>query len=244
LKANKSVLITGGSKRIGRSISKYFHDKDYDIVIHFNNSQEEALELCELLNNKRKESCSVYQSNLTKAPEINEFLDKIKSNNKNLEILINNASSFYPTPIESADLENWQDLSFTNLIAPFLLIQGLKDTLKNNNGCIINVSDAIARKGIKDFSLYASAKSGLEALTKSFAKELSPEIRVNAVAPGAILWPELDDSDSDDRDDALAAIPLGRIGTPEDIASAAYFISQSIYMTGQIINVDGGRSLS
>tara|TARA_B110000014_G_scaffold264468_1_gene266439 strand:+ start:8236 stop:8973 length:738 start_codon:yes stop_codon:yes gene_type:complete len=245
LNKNKVVLVTGGAKRIGKSLSEYFHKKNYDVALHYNNSSKEAEELSINLNKLRNNSCKIYQANLTETDSVTNLLREIKKENKNLHILINNASSFYPTPINKANLEDWYDLSFTNLISPFILIKGLKDLLKKNEGCIINISDAMAKKGIDQFSLYSAAKSGLEAITKSFAKELSPKIRVNAIAPGAILWPELKNNEGSlERETILKTIPLGRTGEAADIASAAYFISQSKYMTGQVINIDGGRSLS
>ena len=239
---NKVVLVTGGSKRIGKTISEFFHSKGFNIALHYNHSKNDAISLSSSLNKLRKNSCDIYQANLTDPNEINSLIDKVKQDTKKLNVLINNASSFYPTPIETADLDAWHDLSFTNLIAPFLLIQGFKDLLAQENGCVINISDAIATKGIAKFSLYSSAKGGIEIITKSCAKELSPDIRVNAIAPGAILWPEQEENM--EKESTLKTIPLGRIGDAKDIASAAFFITQSEYMTGQVIKVDGGRSLS
>lgn len=241
----KTALITGGSKRIGKSISEYFHAQGFNIALHYNHSYIEATKLSNSLNKKRNNSCKIFKADLTQEEIVYDFIKGILKEYSDLKVLINNASSFYPTPIESVSLENWHDLSFTNLVSPIILIKGLKDLLNKNAGCIINISDAMASKGINKFSLYSAAKAGLETITKSFAKELSPHIRVNAIAPGAILWPELQESDDgNQKKSILDSIPLGRTGDAQDIAAAAYFLSQSLYMTGQVINVDGGLSLS
>ena len=161
-----------------------------------------------------------------------------------LSVLINNASSFYPTPIEDASMDEWNNLMATNATTPLFLIQALLPFLKKGKGCIINISDTLAPSGIKKFSLYSGAKSALEGITKSLAKELAPDIRVNAISPGAILWPEDEDLSEDQQKQRLAKVPLGRIGCPEDISSLAVFLSEAEYITGQVIKVDGGRSIN
>ena len=160
-----------------------------------------------------------------------------------LAVLINNASSFYPTPIENASMNDWNDLMATNATTPLFLVQALLPFLKKGKGCVINISDTLAPSGIKNFSLYAGAKSALEGITKSLAKELAPEIRVNAISPGAILWPEDEDLTEDQQKERLTKVPLGRIGSPEDISSLAVFLANAEYITGQVIKVDGGRSI-
>ena len=187
--SKKTVLITGGAKRIGAVTAKYFHERDW-----------------------------------------------------NIDVLINNASSFYPTPIDDASREQWADLLNTNTTAPMFLIKAFREALRKNKGSVINVSDSLAAKGIKNFSLYSSAKAALETLSKSLAKELAPEIRVNAIAPGAILWPENEEIGEETKTKILSKIDLGRIGNPLDIASAIYFLSEASYITGQVLKVDGGRS--
>ena len=161
-----------------------------------------------------------------------------------LSVLINNASSFYPTPIEDASMDEWNNLMATNATTPLFLTQALLPFLKKGKGCIINISDTLAPCGIKNFSLYSGAKSALEGITKSLAKELAPDIRVNAISPGAILWPEDEDLSEDQQKQRLAKVPLGRIGCPKDISSLAVFLSEAEYITGQVIKVDGGRSIN
>ena len=161
-----------------------------------------------------------------------------------LSVLINNASSFYPTPIDEASMDEWNNLMATNATTPLFLTQALLPFLKKGKGCIINISDTLAPSGIKNFSLYSGAKSALEGITKSLAKELAPDIRVNAISPGAILWPEDEDLSEDQQKQRLTKVPLGRIGCPEDISSLAVFLSEAEYITGQVIKVDGGRSIN
>jgi len=161
-----------------------------------------------------------------------------------LAVLVNNASSFYPTPIKEASVNEWNNLMATNATIPLFLTQALLPFLRKGKGCVINISDTLAPSGIKNFSLYSGAKSALEGITKSLAKELAPEIRVNAISPGAILWPEDEDLSEEQQKIRLSRVPLGRIGNPRDISSVAVFLSDAKYITGQVIKVDGGRSIN
>jgi len=240
--SKKTVLITGGAKRIGAVTAKYFHERDWNIVLHYNNSEKEAHALSETLNSEREGSCFKIKADFSSEESIASMVKEFLNLECGLDVLINNASSFYPTPIDDASREQWANLLDTNTTAPMFLIKAFRETLRKNKGSVINVSDSLAAKGIKNFSLYSSAKAALETLSKSLAKELAPEIRVNAVAPGAILWPENEEIGEEAKTKILSKIDLGRIGNPLDIASAIYFLSEASYITGQVLKVDGGRS--
>lgn len=243
MKKEKVAFITGGGKRIGSCIARYFHGKGFKVLLHFNESSSHAIKLKEELSEIRENSCETVQANFFSESSLKQALASISKKNKKLDVLINNASSYFPTPIEIASKEDWKNLLDTNATAPFFLIQSLKPMLKASKGCVINISDSLVSSGIKDFSLYAAAKAALESITKSLAKELAPEIRVNAVAPGIILWPEENELSEEIKLKIINKTSVGRIGTPEDIAAASYFLYQSTYITGQVLNVDGGRSL-
>ena len=237
----KFVLITGGAKRIGATTARYLHEKGFNIILHYNTSEAEAKAMKEGLNKIRKNSCSVIKANFNSDTSINELTDKVNEITKTLDVLVNNASSFYPTPLEKASLVEWRDLTDTNVTTPLFLTQALSQHLKKAKGCVVNISDSLVKNGIKDYSLYTAAKSALEGITKSLAKELAPEVRVNGIAPGAILWPDYKDLSDQEKESILKKVAIGRVGKPEDIASSIFFLTQSKYITGQIINVDGGR---
>jgi len=236
------VLITGGSKRIGANIAKYFHKKGFKVIIHFNSSIMEAENLRKELIFKRKDSCITIQADFSDEGSTKKGIKEILNSTKTLDVLINNASGFFSTPFETATKEQWSALLDTNVTIPLFLLQALKTTLENSNGCVINISDSQVSSGIPQYSLYTAAKAALESLTKSLAKELAPNIRVNAIAPGIILWPEKDIISEDLKKEIINKTALGRIGSPKDIAAAAYFLYRSTYMTGQVLKVDGGRS--
>ena len=237
----KFVLITGGAKRIGATTARHLHEKGFNIILHYNTSEAEAKTMKEELNKIRKNSCSVIKANFNSDTSINELVAKVNETTKTLDVLINNASSFYPTPLEKASLSEWRDLTDTNVTTPLFLTQALFNHLKKATGCVVNISDSLVKNGIEDYSLYTAAKSALEGITKSLAKELAPEVRVNGIAPGAILWPDDKDLSDQEKESILKKVAIGRIGKPEDIASSIFFLTQSKYITGQIINVDGGR---
>ena len=195
------------------------------------------------LNNIRKNSCHILQADFNDRSSIEKLTKGVAKITDELEVLVNNASSFYPTPIEEASQNEWDDLLATNATTPLFLTQALLPFLKKGKGCVINISDTLAPNGIKNFSLYSGAKSALEGITKSLAKELAPDIRVNAISPGAILWPEDEDLTEEQQKERLSKVPLGRIGSPKDISSVAVFLTSAKYITGQVIKVDGGRSV-
>lgn len=239
----KFIFLTGGAKRIGKTTCKDFHDQGFNIIFHYNSSVSEANEIKDSLNGIRKNSCFMLQADFNDQSSIEKLSQGVSEITDQLAVLINNASSFYPTPIENASMNDWNDLMATNATTPLFLVQALLPFLKKGKGCVINISDTLAPSGIKNFSLYAGAKSALEGITKSLSKELAPEIRVNAISPGAILWPEDEDLTEDQQKERLTKVPLGRIGSPEDISSLAVFLANAEYITGQVIKVDGGRSI-
>ena len=240
----KFIFLTGGAKRIGKTTCKHFHNEGFNIIFHYNSSESEANEIKKALNEIRKDSCFTLQADFDDESSIEKLTQGLSEITDELSVLINNASSFYPTPIEDASMDEWNNLMATNATTPLFLTQALLPFLKKGKGCIINISDTLAPSGIKNFSLYSGAKSALEGITKSLAKELAPDIRVNAISPGAILWPEDEDLSDDQQKQRLTKVPLGRIGCPEDISSLAVFLSEAEYITGQVIKVDGGRSIN
>ncbi len=238
------VLITGAARRIGAVMARIFHSHGYQVVIHYNNSAAEADKLCEGLNAERDNSCLVVQSDLNDMDGLQKIADLISDIGR-LDVLINNASSFYPTPLENCDDQQWNDLINSNLKGPFFIAQKLAPMLTAAQGSIINISDMHARQALQSHPIYTIAKAGNIAMTKSLAKELGPNVRVNSVAPGAILWPEHESDDEVKQNAVLSKVPMGRLGTEQDIAQTVYFLAvEATYMTGQTIAVDGGSSNS
>ncbi len=243
---SKVALITGGARRVGAAIARHLHSQGFTVFIHYRKSKHDAEILAAALNNTRKESAHLLRADLSKPEQINDLISQLKSKTYRLDALINNASSFYPTPIGSATEEQWDDLFSSNAKAPFFLCQGLSNTLKASQGCIVNIADIHAERPLKEHTLYCMAKAANVMLTKSLARELAPEVRVNGIAPGAILWPEQEAQlSSEAQQDILSKIPLKRSGTPMNIASTvAFLLAEDSYVTGQIISIDGGRSLN
>ncbi len=238
------VLITGAARRIGAVTARLFHEAGYRVVIHYNRSAAAADKLCEQLNGERTDSCLLVQADLNTAADLDNITDLITSLGR-LDVLINNASSFYPTPLEDCSEDQWNDLINSNLKGPFFLSQKLAPLLVKNQGTIVNISDMHARQALTDHPIYTVAKAGNIAMTKSLALDLAPDVRVNSVAPGAILWPEHEEDDIDKQDSVLSKVPMGRLGTELDIAQTAFFLAvNATYVTGQTIAVDGGSSNS
>lgn len=243
----KVVLVTGAARRIGAEIAKYFHQNNYNIIIHYNTSKKDAELLCENFNNIRENSAKLVQCNLASLVEPN-FSDKIIENIINqynqIDVLVNNASSFFPTDLGDVNLDAWRDLMISNAGGPFFLAQALSKYLTESKGCIINISDIHAKRPLKNYSVYSIAKAANDMVTKSLARELAPNVRVNAVAPGAIMWPEESNELSEDKKKKITdRILLKKHGSPIDIAQSVYFLANSPYITGQILAVDGGRSI-
>lgn len=236
------ALVTGSAKRLGRQIVCQLHQAGYRVIIHYYQSTAEASALAASLNQQRPESAHILQANLLDSQAIGQLADGALACFNRLDVLVNNASSFYATPLSSATLDNWEDLFGSNVKAPYFLTKALAPALAAQNGCVINMVDIHAQQPLQDHSIYCMAKAALLMMTKSLARELAPTIRVNGIAPGAILWPSQQLADAD-KAVILQQIPLQRTGTPEDIANTVLFLLHSPYISGQIIAVDGGRSL-
>ena len=237
----KTALISGGAARIGAQIVKTLHNNGYKVIIHCHQSKEIAQVLCHELNSKRNNSAQVIVADLGDNEAIKKLTQKIKS----LDLLVNNASVFYPTLTENSTIEDWDQIINVNLKAPFFLSMGLSKVLALSQGSIVNIVDIHSDRPLKNFSIYNISKAGLKMLTKTLAKEFAPNIRVNGISPGSITWPQ-DDSQLSEKEKIkmLNRIPLSRQGSPNDIAQAVMFLANSKYITGQVIIIDGGRSLN
>ncbi len=242
--SNKTALITGASRRIGAVIAQTLHQAGMNVVIHYRGSSKDAELLCDTLNEIRADSAAILQADLHDTPKLQQLADQAHHQWGRLDVLVNNASSFYPTHIGEMTEAHWDDLMGSNLKAPLFLSQAALPYLKEVNGNIINIVDIHAFKPMKNHPIYCAAKAGLAMLTQSLAKELGPEIRVNGVAPGAILWPEIG-MDHTTKQEILDRTALKRPGMPADIAATVLFLVRDAhYITGQIIPVDGGRSVN
>ena len=240
---SKTVFITGAAKRIGKEIALSFKELGWNIIIHYNSSKEDALNLAKEINNANKNTAITVQGNLDIKEDVNAIIKEVLDAFPSIDLLINNASTFYPTPIDDISEEHWEKLVGSNLKGPLFLIQGLKQKLKESKGSIINITDTNLSKGVANYSIYSAAKAGLESITKGLARELAPEIKVNAIAPGAMLEPPDVTWTEEQKSKVIESIPLKRMGSEKDIAEAVNFLAHSQYITGQIIKVDGGRSL-
>ena len=242
--AGKVVLVTGASHRIGATIVRLLHAEGMNVILHYRHSREAAQAIQQELNAIRDESVILIQADLHETAKINEMVREAVKGWGRIDAIINNASSFYPTPIGKIDERVWDDLIGSNLKAPLFLCQAAAPYLKQQQGNIVNIVDIHADRPLKEHTVYSIAKAGLVMLTKSMARELGPDVRVNAVAPGAILWPE-NDIDDVTKKRILSGTVLKRQGSPDDIARAVRFlIKEANYMSGQILTVDGGRTLS
>lgn len=240
-----SVLITGAARRIGAALARHFHANGFYIFVHYHTSTTEANKLTEALNASRPQSAQAIQGSLDDMSGIQRIAQNVLQQDHSLDILINNASSFFPTPIDNASETHWNTLINSNLKAPYFLSQRLAPALKKSHGCIINISDIFADRPMPGYSIYSIAKAGNNMLTKSLALELSPEIRVNGIAPGAILWPENNTMDTTSIKKKLDQIPAKKLGGTDAIVKAAnYLATKDNYLTGEIVHVDGGRRLN
>lgn len=239
---NKVALITGSAKRIGKQTAKTLHKQGFNVVVHYNNSVQEAQTLVEKLNLIRPNSASSVQADLNNHNEVLGLAIEAQSIFGRLDVLVNNASTFYPTEITDVTETIWDDLFASNLKAPFFLSQALAKELDRNQGVVINIVDIHADRPLKGYPIYCTAKAGLVMLTKSLSRELAPNIRVNAVAPGPILWHDNDLSEQD-KTQVLDEVLLKRLGSPTNIAEAILYLIQADYVTGHILAVDGGRSI-
>lgn len=241
---HKTILITGAAHRIGAQITRLLHEHGANIVIHYRNSQTEALALQSELQAIRADSVGLVQGDLLDINSIDKLISQTLQQFGSLDVLINNASSFYPTTVGQVSQDQWNDLIGTNMKAPFFLSQAAAPHLQQQKGCIINIVDIHADRPLKGYPVYSMAKAGLVMMTKALAGEMGPDVRVNAIAPGAILWPE-QELDEAMQEKIISRTFLKRRGNPGDIARTALFlIATATYMTGQVLAVDGGRSLN
>ncbi len=239
----KNVLITGAAKRIGAACARLLHGEGCNVFLHYRSSSTEAQQLCDELNQQRSNSAKIMQADLLNMAELEAVASAACLAWGGIDVLVNNASSFYPTAVTDVTEQQWDELMGCNLKAPFFLAKALKKTLTDNNGCIVNIVDIHAERGLSGYPVYSITKAGLAAMTKVLAKELGPAVRVNGVAPGAILWPDNDLSESA-KLEILRRVALKRSGEPADIAKAVLFlVKDADYITGQILTVDGGRTL-
>lgn len=236
------ALITGGARRIGACIASTFHDNGYRVIIHYRHSREEAMALTETLNQRRAQSAVCIYADLDDFNAYDKLIQESHEVWHRLDVLINNASTFTPTAIGKTTLANWDYLFNSNLKAPFFLSQAALPFLQITHGNIINIIDIHAVTPMKNYPVYSIAKAGLRMLTKSLALEFAPVVRVNAVAPGSVIWPENENIYSDEKKQAiLSATLLKKQVNPTDIAKTVLFLAQQTSMTGQMLNVDAGR---
>jgi len=240
----KVALVTGSARRIGAVTVRVLHQAGATVVVHYLRSAEEGERLCEELNAIRPQSCICQQADLSEFSAINELVHAVIKKAGRLDILVNNASSFYPTDVGSITEEDWDNITGSNLKAPLFLSQAAAPYLTKSKGCIVNMVDIYGVRPLVKHPVYSVAKAGLVMLTKSLAKELGPNVRVNGIAPGAIIWPE-EGMGTDEQQQLLEKTCLKRVGSPEDIAKAILFlIRDADYITGHILPVDGGRMVN
>src|SRR6185312_3091359 len=239
----KAALVTGAARRVGAAIVKALHTAGASVVLHYRSSAEEADALAQQLNEIRPGSATLAQGDLLDGSAAAELAQTATAAFGGLDILVNNASSFYPTPLGNIDEDDWNDLIGTNLNAPLFLAQAAASALRERNGLIVNLADIHGMRPLRRHPVYCVAKAGLIMLTKSLARELGPQVRVNALAPGPVMWPE-DGVDESLRQEIIERTALKRTGSAEDVARAVlFFAAEAPFITGQILAVDGGRSI-
>ncbi|NDV89939.1 pteridine reductase [Alteromonas sp. 345S023] len=236
------ALVTGAAKRIGLAMATHLHRLGYNLIIHYGQSEALATSQVTRFNHLRANSAVAISANLTDIEDVHRLAKQSIKEWGQIDVLINNASSFYPTPFGHIQQEDWTSLVGSNVQGPLFLSQALADTLKKQQGCIINMVDMHIDRPLPKHSVYSLAKGALATLTKSLAIEMAPDVRVNGIAPGAILWPERPLSEQD-KLTMLDSIPMGTLGSCEDITHAMEYLLGASYVTGQILYVDGGRGL-
>ncbi len=237
------VLVTGSAQRIGACIARAFHDAGYFVLLHCRSKVAQAEHLMEELNQQRLNSAALVQGDIAETEGRAQIYRAVKEQTGSLDVLIHNASAFYPTPIEDATEDHWDQIMDSNVKGPYFLTQSLLPLLQESRGKIVFLGDVYGDRPLEKHSIYSASKSSALMMTQALAQELGPDIRVNAVSPGAILWPEHQDS-PDHQATVLDKTALKRTGTPLDIARTVLFVTQSEYVTGQNIRVDGGRSIN
>jgi len=242
--SERVVLLTGGARRLGAATARELHRRGLSLVLHYRSSHDDALRLQDELERIRPGTVALVAADILDEEAPRYLVDQALDRFGRLDMLVNNASSFYETPMSRASLGDWTDLLGTNLKAPFFLSQKASPHLAKAQGAIVNIVDIHAQRPLKGYPIYSIAKAGLAMLTQALARELAPDIRVNGVAPGVILWAD-GQVDPQERSTVLAGVPQGRMGTPEDIArTVAFLLLDAPYITGQILAVDGGRSVT
>jgi pteridine reductase len=239
----KTALVTGGARRVGAAIARRLHAAGANLMLHYRDSAADADALAAELNALRAKSAATVKAELLAPIAPRALVSAALESFGGLDLLVNNASAFFPVALGAIEPSHWEELIGANLRAPLFISQEAAPHLAKGQGAIVNIVDIHAERPLKGYSVYSIAKAGLAALTHSLALELAPQVRVNGVAPGAIAWPEDGQFDPEERRRILATTPLGRVGSPEDIAQAVHFLACAPYVTGQILAVDGGRSI-
>jgi pteridine reductase len=239
----KAALVTGGGRRIGAAITRRLHAAGASVLVHYRDSEADALKLVDELNAVRPKSASGVKAELLAPIAPRALVSAALDSFGGLDLLVNNASSFFPVSVGDIEASHWEELVGSNLRAPLFISQQAAPELAKRSGAIVNIADIHAERPLKGYPVYSIAKAGIAAMTRSLAIELAPRVRVNAVAPGAIAWPEDGQFDPAERERIVATTPLARVGSPEEIAHAVHFLACAAFVTGQILSVDGGRSI-
>lgn len=241
--AGRTVLITGAAQRVGAVVAKTLHAGGANLALHYRSSRAEATAIVDEMNAARRGSAVALQADLLVIEQLSGLVDRTLASFGGLDVLVNNASTFYPTPVGGITPSQWDDLLGTNLKAPLFLSQAAAPALRASRGLILNLADIHGQRPLREHTTYSVAKAGLIMLTRSLARELAPEVRVNAIAPGPVMWP-VHGADDALKKKIVERTALKRMGSPEDIAKAArYFAVDAPFVTGQVLAVDGGRSL-
>jgi len=241
--SGKAALITGGARRVGAAIARRLHAAGASVLLHYRDSEADAAKLEAELNALRAKSAARVKAELLAPIAPRALIAAARDAFGRLDLLVNNASSFFPVEVGAIEASHWEELIGSNLRAPLFICQEAAPELAKNAGAIVNIVDIHAERPLKGYAVYSIAKAGLAALTRSLALELAPRVRVNGVAPGAIAWPDDGQFPQAERERILATTPLARLGSPEDIAQAVHFLACAPYVTGQVVAVDGGRSI-
>jgi pteridine reductase len=241
--AGKTALVTGGARRIGAAIARRLHAAGANVLVHYRDSEADASRLESELNAVRARSAAKVKAELLAPIAPRALVSAALESFGRLDLLINNASSFFPIAIGSVEPSHWEELIGSNLRAPLFIAQEAAAELAKREGVIVNIVDIHADRPLKGYPLYSIAKAGIAALTRALAVELAPHVRVNGVAPGAIAWPDDGQFEPEERSRIVATTPLKRVGTPDDVAQAVHFLACAPYVTGQVLAVDGGRSI-
>jgi pteridine reductase len=240
--SGRVALITGGAHRLGAATARRLHDAGADVAVHYHRSQAAAEALAEELEAQGSGRARAFGCALEDTANVGPLVDSVAAAMGGLDILVNNAARFYPTPLAEVTEAQWDDLMATNLKAPFFLAQSAFDHLRERGGCIVNLADVYAERPLAHHPVYSVSKAGMTMLTRTLAKEMGPTVRVNAVAPGAALWPETGLAE-EEKEVLLRHTALGRPSGPEPIAEAVHFLATADYITGQVLGIEGGRLL-